>query len=130
MTSRHLALRIPEKCGEPLAGRPRMRYFGISPMKRFCCMLAVLLPLTVFATQPIVIFTIQDLGTLGHALLPGVYSFLSSAQLTGTLTLDDLGDPNAQFVFHQLFGRERDLADGGMHGQLERRCRRLVLSHG
>ena len=39
----------------------------------------------------------QDLG--GLTLTPGVYSFSSSAQLTGMLTLDDLGDPNAQFVF-------------------------------
>jgi hypothetical protein len=39
----------------------------------------------------------QDLG--GLTLLPGVYFFASSAQLTGTLTLNDLGDPNAQFVF-------------------------------
>ncbi len=39
----------------------------------------------------------QDLG--GLTLLPGVYSFSSSAQLTGTLTLNELGDPNAQFVF-------------------------------
>jgi len=39
----------------------------------------------------------QDLG--GLTLVPGVYSFSSSAQLTGTLTLNDLGDPNAQFVF-------------------------------
>jgi hypothetical protein len=39
----------------------------------------------------------QDLG--GMTLLPGVYFFSSSAQLTGTLTLDDNGDPNAQFVF-------------------------------
>jgi type VI secretion system secreted protein VgrG len=39
----------------------------------------------------------QDLG--GKTLLPGVYFFSSSAQLTGTLTLDDNGDPNAQFVF-------------------------------
>ena len=39
----------------------------------------------------------QDLG--GLTLLPGVYHFSSSAQLTGTLTLNDLGDPNAQFVF-------------------------------
>jgi hypothetical protein len=40
----------------------------------------------------------QDLGTLG-TLTPGIYSFSSSAQLTGTLTLDALGDPNALFVF-------------------------------
>jgi hypothetical protein len=39
----------------------------------------------------------QDLG--GLTLLPGVYFFSSSAQLTGTLTLDAQGDPDAQFVF-------------------------------
>ena len=39
----------------------------------------------------------QDLG--GQTLTPGVYSFLSSAQMTGTLTLNNLGDPNALFVF-------------------------------
>jgi Ice-binding-like len=39
----------------------------------------------------------QDLG--GLTLLPGVYCFNSSAQLTGTLTLDANGDPNAVFVF-------------------------------
>jgi type VI secretion system secreted protein VgrG len=38
-----------------------------------------------------------DLG--GLTLTPGVYFFSSSAQLTGTLTLNDQGDPNAQFVF-------------------------------
>ncbi|AVH66972.1 protein of unknown function DUF3494 [Nostoc sp. 'Peltigera membranacea cyanobiont' N6] len=38
-----------------------------------------------------------DLG--GMTLTPGVYSFSSSAQLTGKLTLDNLGDPNALFVF-------------------------------
>lgn len=40
----------------------------------------------------------QDLGTVG-TLTPGVYRFASSAQLTGTLTLDLLGNPNAFFVF-------------------------------
>jgi len=40
----------------------------------------------------------QDLGTVGM-LTPGVYSFSSSAQLTGTLTLDAQGDPSALFVF-------------------------------
>lgn len=40
----------------------------------------------------------QDLGTLG-ILQPGVYHFDSSAQLTGTLTLDALNDPNALFIF-------------------------------
>jgi type VI secretion system secreted protein VgrG len=38
-----------------------------------------------------------DLG--GLILMPGVYFFSSSAQLTGTLTLDDEGNPNAIFVF-------------------------------
>jgi Ice-binding-like len=40
----------------------------------------------------------QDLGTVG-TLSPGVYMFTSSAQLTGTLTLNALGNPNALFVF-------------------------------
>lgn len=39
----------------------------------------------------------QDLG--GLVLLPGTYCFTSSAQLTGTLTLNAQGDPNAVFVF-------------------------------
>jgi hypothetical protein len=39
----------------------------------------------------------QNLG--GMTLTPGVYFFASSAQLTGTLTLNTLGNPNAQFVF-------------------------------
>ncbi len=39
----------------------------------------------------------QDLG--GLTLTPGVYFFSSTAQLTGTLTLNDQGDPNALFVF-------------------------------
>jgi Ice-binding-like/Carboxypeptidase regulatory-like domain len=39
----------------------------------------------------------QDLG--GLTLTPGVYSFSSSAQLTGVLTLDAQGDPNAVFIF-------------------------------
>lgn len=39
----------------------------------------------------------QDLG--GKTLTPGVYCFSSSAQLTGTLTLDGQGNPNAVFVF-------------------------------
>src|SRR5579862_2974288 len=39
----------------------------------------------------------QDLG--GLTLPAGAYSFSSSAQLTGQLTLDGAGDPNAQFVF-------------------------------
>lgn len=39
----------------------------------------------------------QDLG--GLTLTAGAYGFSSSAQLTGQLTLDAAGDPNAQFVF-------------------------------
>lgn len=39
----------------------------------------------------------QDLG--GLTLTPGVYCFATSAQLTGTLTLDAQGNPNATFVF-------------------------------
>src|SRR5579864_9431281 len=39
----------------------------------------------------------QDLG--GLTLTPGVYCYSSSAQLTGTLTLDAQGNPNAVFVF-------------------------------
>jgi hypothetical protein len=39
----------------------------------------------------------QDLG--GLTLTPGVYCFTSSAQLTGTLTLNLQGNPNAQFLF-------------------------------
>jgi hypothetical protein len=38
-----------------------------------------------------------DLG--GLFLAPGAYRYTSSAQLTGALTLDAEGDPNAQFVF-------------------------------
>jgi type VI secretion system secreted protein VgrG len=47
--------------------------------------------------SPVQVLTGQDLG--GMTLTPGVYFFASSAQLTGTLTLNDLGNPNAQFVF-------------------------------
>lgn len=39
----------------------------------------------------------QDLG--GMTLLPGVYTFSSSAQLTGLLRLDGLGNSAAVFVF-------------------------------
>ena len=40
----------------------------------------------------------QDLG--GLILAPGVYSYASSAQLTGTLTLDAGGNPNAVFIIN------------------------------
>ncbi|MBC8088592.1 MAG: DUF3494 domain-containing protein [Phycisphaerae bacterium] len=39
----------------------------------------------------------MDLG--GMTLLPGVYFFSSTAQLTGALTLNFLGNANSQFVF-------------------------------
>jgi len=39
----------------------------------------------------------QNLG--GLTLQPGVYFFASSAQMTGTLTLDGLGNSNSEFVF-------------------------------
>ncbi len=41
--------------------------------------------------------TDEDLGN--KKLTAGAYGFSSSAQLTGQLTLDAQGDPNAQFVF-------------------------------
>ena len=44
------------------------------------------------------VLTGQDLGTVG-VLGPGVYSFATSAQLTGTLTLNGGGNPNAIFIF-------------------------------
>jgi type VI secretion system secreted protein VgrG len=43
------------------------------------------------------VLTGQDLG--GLTLTPGAYCFASSAQLTGTLTLNGQGDPNAVFLF-------------------------------
>ena len=52
---------------------------------------------TAAGLTPTADLTGQDLG--GLTLTPGVYHFASSAQLTGTLTLDSLGDPNAEFVF-------------------------------
>jgi hypothetical protein len=54
----------------------------------------------VAAGQPIPLgndLTGQDLG--GLTLTPGAYMFSSSAQLTGQLTLNALGNPQAQFVF-------------------------------
>lgn len=50
------------------------------------------------AQAPTSTLTGIDLGTVG-VLTPGVYFFASSAQLTGALTLDALGNPNAQFLF-------------------------------
>jgi hypothetical protein len=49
------------------------------------------------ATPCSVDLTGQNLG--GLTLTPGVYCFATSAQLTGALTLDALGNPNALFLF-------------------------------
>lgn len=49
------------------------------------------------ATPCTVDLTGQDLG--GLTLTPGVYCFATSAQLTGPLVLDALGNPNALFLF-------------------------------
>lgn len=51
----------------------------------------------IVATPCLVDLTGQNLG--GLTLSPGVYCFDNSAQLTGALTLDALGNPNALFVF-------------------------------
>jgi hypothetical protein len=48
-------------------------------------------------TTALVNLTGKDLG--GLTLIPGVYSFDSSAQLTGTLTLNAQNNPNAVFIF-------------------------------
>lgn len=42
---------------------------------------------------------LSGLNLGGMTLLPGVYRFTTSAQLTGTLTLNAQGDNNARFVF-------------------------------
>ena len=52
---------------------------------------------TLAGEAPTLDLTGQDLG--GMTLTPGIYHFSSSAQLTGALTLDALGDPAAVFVF-------------------------------
>jgi hypothetical protein len=52
---------------------------------------------TAAGLSPTLNLTGTDLG--GLTLSPGVYFFANSAQLTGTLTLDNLGDPLAEFVF-------------------------------
>lgn len=52
---------------------------------------------TAAGLSPTLDLTGQDLG--GMVLLPGTYFFSSSAQLTGALTLDSLGNSASQFVF-------------------------------
>jgi hypothetical protein len=51
----------------------------------------------VAAGQPAGDLSGTDLGN--QTLTAGAYNFTSSAQLTGAVTLDAQGDPNAQFVF-------------------------------
>jgi uncharacterized membrane protein YgcG len=46
---------------------------------------------------PVVDQTDQNLG--GQTLVPGVYTAATSMNLTGTVTLDGLGDPAAVFIF-------------------------------
>jgi hypothetical protein len=52
---------------------------------------------TAMGLSPTHALTGQNLG--GMTLTPGVYFFANSAQLTGMLTLNNLGNPNALFVF-------------------------------
>ena len=52
---------------------------------------------TLRGLAPTLDMTGQDLG--GRTLTPGVYFFESSAQLTGNLFLDFLGNANSRFVF-------------------------------
>ncbi len=62
----------------------------------------------VAGTPTLVDLSGTDLG--GLTLTPGVYGFTSSAQLTGTLTLDAQGNPNALFLFK--FGTSLTTASG------------------
>lgn len=61
------------------------------------------------ALTPTMILTGLDLGLVG-VLTPGVYRFASSAQLTGTLTLDYAGNPGGAFIF--LIGSTLTTASG------------------
>ena len=55
---------------------------------------------TLAGLSPTSNLTGQVLGSPGYnTLTPGVYRFDSSAQLTGPLTLDFQGNPNADFIF-------------------------------
>jgi len=55
----------------------------------------------------------ENLG--GMTLTPGVYCFNSSAQLTGTLTLNAQGNPNAEFVFQMGSTLTTARLDGRFH---------------
>ena len=59
------------------------------------------------AETPTKDLTDRDLG--GMRLTPGVYHFSKNARISGTLVLDDQGNPNAQFVF-QIEGDFRAVA--------------------
>ena len=52
-----------------------------------------------FAASEASDFNLTGTDLAGLTLKPGVYTFASSAQLSGTLTLDGQGNPNAVFVF-------------------------------
>src|SRR6202049_136682 len=65
----------------------------------------------------------QDLG--GKTLTPGVYCFSTSAQLTGALTLDAQGNPNAVFIFK--IGST--LTTASASSVLDRKSTRLNSSH-
>ena len=70
------------------------------------------------------ILTGQDLGGL-KPLIPGVYCFASSAQLTGTLTLDARGNPNSQWIFQigtTLTTAKNSAVDLDLGGKAGRGC--------
>jgi type VI secretion system secreted protein VgrG len=72
------------------------QYAGVAPAPQ--ARLDAVTAYNVLALKPVdTVLTGQDLG--GMTLGPGVYLFASSAQLTGTLTLDFATDPNGSFVF-------------------------------
>ena len=85
--------------GDAVAAQARVDAFtGVAPISAYNFLAA--LPLTVpglFLAGGNDL-TGHDLGTVG-TLLPGVYKFSSSAQLTGALTLNDGGVNNSVFIF-------------------------------
>jgi len=68
----------------------------------------------------------QDLG--GLTLTPGIYRFNSNAQLTGALTLDSGGDPNA--VFHFQIGTDLTAADNSSVLQLNGSSNNIIWQIG
>jgi len=82
---------------------------------------------TVLAGEaPTANLTGMDLG--GLTLTPGIYKFDSSAQLTGALTLNTLGDPNA--VFHFQIGSTLTVASGSSITLLNGNCVELFWQVG